>query len=135
MPLPTTNKFQQDMEKNKIDKTGVPDSTIRITFGRITEIDTETFQVKVKLVNGNMLGETDEGDFFPLINDLDDIQMRFGKLRENMAVRIFWEGKVIQRNALVEVIGEEGHEYIKKIPVNSGGVGVYKIASPGLGVI
>jgi len=132
MPLPYSNTFQGEQQKIQREASSPSDQSLNMALGRITEIDEDTQQVKVRLFSGRMVGEDPKrGNFLPLVNEIDDILFRFGPLRKNLVVRVMWRGKTSTRNALVEVIAGEDAEFLKQKPVDQGGVGVHKLMSPG----
>jgi len=108
----------------------------RIGYGIISKVNQDTSQVKIKLFNvDGSPGEELSGGYLPLLNPLSDIHFRFGALREGLVCRLYWKGKLKPKTPLVEVIGDEEHNLLKKAPsTNQVEVGPYQIFSGGLSI-
>lgn len=138
-----TNNLQKNVG-NIDERAGSPvDTQLRISYGRIIEVNQQTSQVKVaEFTAGDdrILGATrnqPDGTFIPILQPLHIIHMQYGLLRKNMCVRIFWRGKNQPGSeSIVEVIGDEDCEYFKtgkKEPQqNVITIGSYKVLSGGL---
>lgn len=128
------NALEQRLNKTHQEATQPAHEQDRIGWAIISEINEDTSQVKIRLLKSDgEPGDVLPGGFLPLINPLEDIHNRFGGLRKNMVCRIFWKGKLNPRNCLVEVIGPEGHSFLKKKPAtNRVDVGPYAIFSGGV---
>lgn len=111
----------------------VPDA-LRIRYGIITAVDYEDSQVKVKIFTDAGRADYDLPAFYPLINPLSQVHLLWGKLREGLAVRVFYTGKEDPpKNVLVEVIGDEGLNFLRKDrKENVLATGPYKMMSGGL---
>lgn len=131
MPLPHRNKFQQDRQKQQSTAERPHERTWNVGYGRVMEVDDETFQVKVQLFDGTMVGHDPKvGNFIPLVTDISEILMRYGPLRKNLVVRVMWRGQQPSRGAVAEVIGEEDADFVKQLRIDKGGVGAFRIFSP-----
>lgn len=116
-------------------KSGQPvQDALRIRYGIITAVDHEDSQVKVKLFTNAGLPDMDLPAFYPLINPLSEIHLLWGRLREGLAVRVFYVGKEDPpKNVLVEIIGDEGLSFLRKErKENVIATGPYKLMSGGL---
>lgn len=124
-----------------------PDTQLRISYGRITEVNEETSQVKVSVFGRNpaeerMLGATKDkpsGTFVPILQPLKVIHNMFGSLRKDLVVRIFWRGKNQPGSeSIVEVVSDESFDFFrtgKKEPEqNVMTTGPYKLLSGGIGL-
>ena len=128
--------YQSSAPKNKLQQalhdTGrqaINDEQDNISYGIISAVNQENGQVKVKrlLADGKVGGEISRS-FLPLATPLSDLFLRFGALREGLVVRIYWKGKLSLRNAIIEVIGDEEHSLLNKVPYkNEIAVGPYRI--------
>jgi len=130
------NKLQQSLHETNRKASQPPDEQDRITYGVISAIDEKTSQVKVKklLADGKIGNEISNG-FLPLATPLSEIYLLWGALREGLVVRVYWRGKLAPRNAVIEVIGDEDHSFIKKVPYqNEIGTGPWRIFSGGIGL-
>jgi hypothetical protein len=127
------NKYETQRRWDNVRQSKPYDKALQFEFGRIMEFDEKTNQVMVQLVNGVVVGGEDNKRFFPLINALDDIELRWGKLRKNLAVRVWWRGEENDpREILVEIIGPEDLNILQQPVTEDADVGVYKICSPGI---
>jgi hypothetical protein len=109
-----------------------PNMIDHISYGRIKEIDYTKYWVQVKLEEdpGNyVLGDS----YWPLITRIDEIQFKYGQLRKNMYVRVFWRGRQKAMFATVEIIGDENFDLFQQIDrPNEVQTGPYKLFSGGL---
>jgi hypothetical protein len=127
----TSNKFDQRQQREFRDSTRPNPQVLRCVFGYIAEIHDKTYQVKVRDRNGDLLGrDPDIGDWFPLMNPLEDVMLRWGELRKELIVRIWFSGEGDPANGIVEIVSDESNDFLKKVPANQGGVSVAKILSP-----
>ena len=125
----------QEQLANAAIKAGQPvQDTLRIRYGIIIAVDHEDSQVKVRLFTDTGQNDYDLPAYYPLINPLSQIHLLWGKLREGLAVRVFYKGKEDPpRNVLVEVIGDEGLDFLRKDrKENVIATGPYKLMSGGL---
>jgi hypothetical protein len=126
-----SNRSDTEKAKKSREQTRPNARQLQVVFGIIAEIHETTYQVKVRDINDLFFGKDPKtGDWFPLMNSLDDIQHRFGGLRKNLVVRIWYQNEGIVSDGVVEVVSDEYNNFLKKDPVDSGGVGVHKILSP-----
>lgn len=133
MPLPRRNNFQQSQDRNAEEASRPDDKAWNAGYGRVYDIDEQTYQVKVQLRGGRFVGNDPAvGDFIPLMNDLSDVLLRYGPLRKNLIVRVTWRGQQPNRGAVAEIIGDEDSDFLKQLEIDEGGVGAYRIFSPGL---
>lgn len=130
------------------ERAGSPvDEQLRISYGRISEVDPGTSQVRVQVFGrtpdeDRMLGATQAapaGTFVPILQPLHVIHRLFGALRKNLCVRIFWRGKNQPgAESVVEVVSDDDCDYFrtgKKEPEqNVITTGPFKIFSGGLGL-
>lgn len=128
------NALEQKLNRNASEAGQPPNEQDRIGYAIINEINQDTLQVKVTMLNSDGTpGEELEGGFLPLINPLDDIHMRFGALRVGLICRIYWKGKLRPKNPLVEVIANEEHNFLtKQASINQVEIGPYLIFSGGI---
>ena len=131
------NAMHQAVQQTSKSAKEPSDEQDRISYGVISKVNVESSQVKVRLLkdNGKISEEELTPFYLPLINSLMDIHLRFGMLREGLLVRVFWKGKLKPDNAIIEVIGDEDSDFLKKTPeVNEVTVGSYQIFSGGISI-
>lgn len=128
------NALEQKLQRAHQDANQPSDEQDRIAYAIISEVNQDTSQVKIQLLNSDGTpGEVVESSFLPLINPLEDIHMRFGALRPGLVCRIYWRGTTKPTNSLVEVIGDENHSLLRKVAKeNKVNVGPYLIFSGGI---
>jgi hypothetical protein len=106
---------------------------LNIRYGVITKVSDDTSQVKVKLYTNAGKPDLEIQGFLPLINPLSEIHLLWGKLAPGLAVRVFFRGKENPQTGIVEVIGDEGLDFLKKErKANILNTGPYKLLSGGL---
>jgi len=133
MPLPYRNNFQKNQARQMDEATRPNDRAWNSGYGRVEEIDEATFQVKVRLRGGVMVGHDPKiGNFIPIMNDISDVLLRYGPLRKNLIVRVTWRGQQPNREAVAEIIGDEDSDFLTQLEIDEGGVGAYRIFSPGV---
>lgn len=121
------NRHQSERQVSKPHKA----RSLRYAYGAVTAIDDDTFQVKVRLEDGTMVGMDPEiGDWLPLMTPLDDVLLRWGQLRKGLKARVFFYGEARPQDAMAEIVGDEYTTYVKQEPRSEGGVGVHKLLSP-----
>jgi hypothetical protein len=106
----------------------------RISYGVITEVNTDTSQVKVTLLlDDGSTGEQVGNGYLPLIQPLDVVYLNFGSLRNGLRVRVYWRGRQYPPQAgLVEVVGDENYNFLAKEPQTPEvEIGPFKIFSSG----
>jgi hypothetical protein len=130
------NKLQKALHETNRLASQPPDDQIKITYGVISEINNKNGQVKVKrLTADGKVGGLISGSFLPLATPFSEIYLLWGALREGLVVRVYSKGKLTQKNAIIEVIGDEGHSFVTKAPYqNEVGIGAYRIFGPGIGI-
>ena len=105
--------------------------TLRIIYGVVADVSEDTYQVKVVLDNGKLVGRNPlVGDWLSLITPLDDILLRWGPLRKGLKVKVFYYGETHPQKGMVEIIGDEYFTFVKQNSISEGGVGVHKLFSP-----
>lgn len=103
-------------------------------YGTISDVDYDTYQVKVSIYGSDtdVLG----GAFWPLINQQEDIFLRWGMLRPGMWVRVHWKGPFGRASwALVEIVGDENANFLTQTQCSNDGSGEtdpHKLTSGGL---
>lgn len=126
-----SNLYEMRHRKEEVEVTQNIDKALHLEFGHIVKIN-DQHQVQVRLVNGTLLGEEMGNVYYPLLNPIDDVELRWGPLRPGLFVRVWWRGENLI-NALIEVLGNENFNPLEQKPTIEPQVGVYKILSPGLG--
>jgi hypothetical protein len=123
------NKLQKALHETNRRASQPPDEQVKITYGVISEVNNKNGQVRVKeLLADGKTGKEISGKFLPLTTPLSEIYLLWGALREGLVVRVYSRGKLTQRNAIIEVIGDEDHSFVTKVPYqNEIGIGPYKI--------
>jgi len=83
--------------------------TQRWSYGVIEKVSYAN-QVKVRLLTeaGRFGDFIDGGRYMVITNDIQDIALRWGRLRKGMLVRVHWTGETVlqPRRAIAEVIAE-----------------------------
>lgn len=135
MPQPSRNKLHSHFRKLDVEASSPNDDQQKVSIGVISDVRTEDGQVKVRLFERN--GEPGEeilgGVYLPVLQSFDYIHKLFGQLRKGLYVRVWWKGKLEPRNCLVEIIGDENTNFIKKdVKHNDMETGVYKFFMGGL---
>jgi hypothetical protein len=80
-------------------------------YGTITDVDYDSYQVQVSLygMDVSILGSR----YIPLINQREDIFLRWGMLRPGMWVRVHWRGPAARATwALAEIVGDENANFL-----------------------
>jgi len=128
------NELQQALHETNRQAQQPSDKQDRVTYGIISAVNYDSGQVKVKKLEADgKVGNEISNAFLPLATPLSEIYLLWGALREGLVVRIYWRGKLSPRNAIIEVIGDEDHSFLRKTPyLNEVAVGAYRIFSPGL---
>lgn len=127
--------LQKELDSTAREARNPPDELDRITYGIISKVDYETGQVKVKqLQSDGKIGDEISDVFLPLATPLSEIHLLWGALREGLVVRIYCKGKLRSKDAIIEVIGDEDHSFVRKEPLqNEIEIGPFLIFSGGLG--
>lgn len=109
------NALEQKLQKTAREANQPNDEQDRIGYAIITDIDQNSSQVKIRLLQSDGTpGEDIPGGFLPLMNTLEDIHLRFGALQKDMICRIHWKGRLKPKNPVVEVIAPPGHSFLRK---------------------
>lgn len=103
----------------------------RVSYGIIEDVKEEGQQVKVMdMATGKTIAK---GAYVPVLNDLEDVFLRWGQIRKGMKVRIFWRGRHGARKPLIEIIGAEDVNFlIKDFRENEIPTKAYKLMGGGL---
>lgn len=96
-----TNPVSKTFKENRQQASNPVDEQLRITYGTIAEVDSETNRVKVDLPGNRgspiRLGAgpdgTKDGIWVPIMQPLTVIHHLYGALRKGLGVRIYWRGK------------------------------------------
>ena len=103
-----------------------------IDYGIITEVDYSTYQVQVRLLGdpGNVvLGKR----FWPLVTRIEEIFLKYGKLRKGMYVRVHWRGRQRARFVVIDLISDETFDALTQQDAeNKLLTGPFKLFSGGL---
>jgi hypothetical protein len=103
-----------------------------ITHGYVTEVNDDVRQVKVKSL-GSKLHMIAEGAWLPVLQEEDEIQRRWGQLRQGMFCRVFWVGMGRARRVLyTEILGRELLVLKKQPRANDIPVNPYKFLGGGM---
>ena len=130
------NIFQQKFHDTSRQARNPSDEADRITYGVISAINYNNGQVKVRrILADGRIGDEISGGFLPLATPLAIVHHLFGALREGLVVRIYYKGKLNPKNVIIEVIGEEDHQFISKEPrQNEIKIGAFRIMSGGISI-
>jgi len=90
------------------------DTQDHLSYGIIESINFETYQVQVRTLRKDKKALVLNGAYLPLQNQLSDIFLRWGQPRKGMFCRVHWRGKSDPRWAMVEIIGDEEANFLKK---------------------
>jgi hypothetical protein len=123
-----------DRYKNMLDQgiTDGPHVADRISYGKISGVDYNTYQVQVQLIGYPPWAILGKG-YWPLISQIDDIFHRYGQIRKGMMVRVHWRGKERASFAVVEIIGDEDADFFsQKDRKNEEPTVPYKLISGGI---
>lgn len=128
------NALEQKLGKTSSEAGQPANDQERIGYGIISEVNHDTSQVKIKLLTADgQQGKELKGGFLPLLTPLSVIHLLYGALREGLVCRLYWKGKLQPRAPLVEVIGDESHSFLVKVPAeNKIAIGPYQIFSGGM---
>jgi hypothetical protein len=130
------NKLQNNMQSTHQKSETPVDDSHNIAYGLITAVNNDTSQVKVKLYTTDSTFASDEilnGAYLPLLNPLIQIQHEWGAIRVGLLVRVHWKGKLNQKNAVIEIVGDEESPFLNKEPLqNELPTGPFRIFSAGL---
>ena len=112
MPTPSRNIFEQRQNATSEKTNEAQRIQDHFDYGTITDVDYDSYQVKVTLYGQDIdiLG----GRYMPLINQQEDIFLRWGMLRPGMWVRVHWRGYGLGRVtwALAEIVGDENANFL-----------------------
>jgi len=109
---PPRSRVQSELGKTRARAEDPGSREDKISYGYIEAVAEKGMQVKVtELQTGKTIAN---GAFLPVINDLEDIFLRWGQIRVGMLVRFFYRGKHGARKPLVEIIGGEGANMLTK---------------------
>jgi hypothetical protein len=130
------NILQQKLHETSREARTPSDEADRITYGVISEVNYDNGQVKVrKILADGKIGDKISNGFLPLATPLSVIHHQFGALREGLVVRIYYRGKLNPKNVIIDVIGEEDHQFLSKQPAqNEIAIGPWRIFSGGVGL-
>jgi hypothetical protein len=134
-PSSSRNKLQQQIQNTERDVGSPDDDQDKIGYGLVSAVKPESSQVKVRMFqrDGSLGKELSNGAFLPLINSLENIHLMWGQLRKGLFVRIYYRGKMEPKRIMVEVIGDEETDFLRKEPKqNDMETGIYKFFSGGL---
>jgi hypothetical protein len=130
------NVFQQRFHETSRVARNPSDEADRITYGVISAVNHNNGQVKVRrILTDGKIGNEISGGYLPLSTPLSFIHHNFGALREGLVVRVYYKGKLNPKNVIIEVIGDEDHVFLNKIPAeNEIQIGPWRILAGGLGI-
>lgn len=128
------NSLEQKLQRNQMEAGQPANDQDRIGYGIISSVNHDTSQVKIKLLTADgQPGPELRGGYLPLLTPLNVIHLLYGALREGLVCRIYWKGKLRPRTPLVEVIGDETHSFLNKVPrENKIAIGPFQIFSGGM---
>jgi hypothetical protein len=123
------NILQQKLHETSRESMLPKDEEDRITYGIISEINYNNGQVRVRrILSDGKIGDEISNGFLPLSTPLSEIHLLWGALREGLVVRVYYKGKLSPKNVIIEVIGDEDHQFLNKAPLqNEIEIGPYKI--------
>ena len=123
------NILQQKLHETSREGTLPKDEEDRIAYGIISEINYNNGQVRVRrILSDGKIGDEVSNGFLPLSTPLSEIHLLWGALREGLVVRIYYKGKLNPKNVIVEVIGDEDHQFLNKAPLqNEVEIGAWKL--------